>query len=325
VTFGFALARGSDVVLYMKEAVLYSPLVFFATIMFTEPQTTPPTKFLQVTYGVLVGVLFSPFIHFGSFYLLPEEVLLMGNIYAYIVSPNEKFILVLKEKINTGKDIYDFVFTSPRKMNFRPGQYMEWTLGHKHDQRGNRRYFTLASAPTEDHVRLGVKFYDPPSSFKKKLLGMNPGEQIVAGQLAGDFTLPKDKNQKLVFLAGGIGITPFRSMIKHMLDTGDKRDVILFFSNRGHDEIVYKDVLDAAENRLGIRTVHTLTDDAPDNWTGERGRINGQMIEKYVPGYKQRTYYISGTHVMVSGMEDMLKKIGIPNRQIKTDFFPGFA
>src|SRR5260370_1410080 len=121
---------------------------------------------------------------------------------------------------------------------------MEFTLAHPHsDSRGNRRYFTLASSPTENLVHLGIRFYDQGSSFKQAMFQMNGKTQFVAAQIAGDFTLPTDPSQKLVFIAGGIGITPFRSMLKYLLDTHQRRDIVMFYANRRVDEIVYKDVL----------------------------------------------------------------------------------
>src|SRR5258708_34079548 len=110
---------------------------------------------------------------------------------------------------------------------------MEWTVGHAHsDTGGNRRYFTLASSPTEKEVHLGVRFYDPSSSFQRAVVELPAGSTIVAGQVAGEFTLPKDPQKKLVFIAGGIGITPFRSMVKYLLDRDEKRAITLFYSNR---------------------------------------------------------------------------------------------
>ena len=143
---------------------------FFASIMITEPLTTPPTRWWRIAYGAIVGALFSPAIHIGSIYSSPELALLVGNIFSYAVSPKGKKVLTLKEKKEIGYGIYDFVFPTDKKLSFRPGQYLEWTLGHaKTDSRGNRRYFTIASSPTEDDVHLGVKFYDPPSSIQKNI------------------------------------------------------------------------------------------------------------------------------------------------------------
>ncbi|HQT83050.1 MAG TPA: FAD-dependent oxidoreductase, partial [Candidatus Paceibacterota bacterium] len=130
---------------------------------------------------------------------------------------------------------------------FRPGQYLEWTLGHRFsDNRGNRRFFTIASAPTEADgmVRLGAKFYEPKSSFKRALGAMKLNDAISVSHLAGDFVLPKDKKKKLVFIAGGIGVTPFRSQVQHLMNTNDKRSVTLFYSNKTASEIAYKYIFD---------------------------------------------------------------------------------
>ncbi len=312
----------------MTRAVINSPLIFFAAIMFTEPLTMPPSLSGRMAYGILVGLLFAPPFHLGSFYLSPELALLAGNIFSFLISPKGRLVLRLKEKRPAGEGVYEFVFESNRPLSFKAGQYMEWTLGHKNpDTRGNRRYFTLASSPTEKNTLLGVKFYEQPSSFKQSLLAMNPGDMITAGQLAGEFTLPSDAKQKLVFIAGGIGITPFRSMIKYLIDKNEKRPIIVLYSNRTAEEIAYKDILLEAEKFLNIKTINTLTEQnkIPEGWQGQKGYINGEMIAKEVPDYKERTFYISGSHAMVTSFKETLANLGISPGKIKTDFFPGLV
>src|ERR1700731_4179463 len=100
--------------------------------------------------------------------------------------------------------------------------------------------------------------------------------KFVGAQIAGDFTLPSDPKQKLVFIAGGIGITPFRSMLKYLLDMGERRDIVLFYVNRTADDIAYKDILSEAQTKLGIKVFCTLTNTKaiPRNWPGLSGRIN---------------------------------------------------
>src|SRR6266545_4588090 len=237
----FSLLNRENFIATMQRTILYSPLLFFAFIILTEPLTTPPTRRLQIWYGALVGFLFAPQIHIGALYTTPELAILIGNMFSYIVGPKTTLILRLKDKVQLAPDIYDFIFAPKRKLAFAPGQYMEWTLGHDDpDSRGNRRYFTLASSPTEDNLRLGIKFYRNSSSFKRALLSMDAHGQIVAAQLAGDFVLPDDPQQKCVFIAGGIGITPFRSMLKYLVDARQPRPIVLFYANRTVDEIVYK-------------------------------------------------------------------------------------
>ena len=168
-----------------------SAVFFFAFVMLTEPLTTPPTKYLRIAYGLIVGFLFAPATHLASFYFTPELALVAGNVFSYLVSPKEKLILKLAQIKEIAKDTYDFVFTTEQKFSFKPGQYMEWTFAHQNpDNRGNRRYFTLASSPTEKNVRIGLKFYPQMSSFKRNLLLLQKGEVVVASQRAGDFTLP---------------------------------------------------------------------------------------------------------------------------------------
>ncbi len=309
--------RGFGILATTEKALFYSPLLFFAFVMITEPFTTPPTRTSRVIYGILTGFLFAPQVHIGSFYITPESALLIGNVFSYIVSPKGRLLLILKEKIQIAPDIYDFIFKSDRKLYFKPGQYLEWTMGHrKIDNRGNRRYFTVASSPTEDEIRMGVKFYPESSSFKKSLLLMKEGDKIMASQLAGEFVMPEDQNKKLVFIAGGIGVTPFRSMIKYLLDKGEKRSITFLYSNKTAADIVYKDIFDKAGTDLGIKTVYVNTD--------EKGMIDAKMIMEEVPDYKERVFYISGPHGMVISFENTLKNLGVKRGNIVTDFFPGF-
>lgn len=302
----------------LNRILLDTPIVFFTTIMLIEPLTTPPNRRQRMIYGALTGLLFGPTIHVGTIYSTPELVLAVTNIYSYLVSPKGKFTLTLKAKRLIGQDTYDLVFESKQPLRFHPGQYLEWTLGHQNpDKRGNRRYFTVASSPTEKEVRLGVKFYAKPSTFKAALHTLTPGSQILAGQLMGDFTLPRDPKEKLGFIAGGIGITPFRSILKYLVDKGEKRDIVLFYSNKKPAEVAYREVLDEAQSQLGIKTVYVMTD--------ETGYLTGDMIASALPDYRDRKFYISGPRSMVVAFEQTLADLAIPKRQIKTDFFPGYA
>lgn len=324
----FTMVQHGDLGVALQNTVLLSPLVFFACIILTEPLTMPPTRRLQLIYGALVGMLFVPEVHLGNFYFTPELAIVIGNLFSYLVSPKFKLILTLKDKIQLAPDIYEFVFSPSQRLAFAPGQYMEWTLGHPDpDSRGNRRFFTLASAPTEQDLRVGVKFYPEPSTYKETLLEMDTSDEIVAAQLAGDFTLPKDTHQKIVLIAGGVGITPFRSMIKYMLDTRQPRPITLIYINRSVDEIVYQDVFDRAQRELRIKTVYTLTDrkHVPASWRGRTGRLTSQMIRDEVRDYHNCLYYISGPNKMVRAAHDLLRRMGIRPDHIKTDYFSGLA
>jgi ferredoxin-NADP reductase len=312
----------------LQQLLVQSPLFFFASIMLTEPLSAPPTRGLKSLYGAVVGVLFIPQIHVGSIYSTPELALLLGNLGSYLVSPSPTLVLQLRRKARLSPNIGEFAFKPAHKLDYAPGQYMEFTLGHTSpDSRGNRRYFTLASSPTEDIVRLGVRFYPQGSSYKHALASLGARAPILAAHIAGDFTLPADEREKLAFIAGGIGITPFRSMLRYLLDTSQRRDIVLFYANRVADDIVYKDVLGEAEARLGVKTVYTLTDPAaiPAKWAGARGRIDERMIAQHVPDYRERTFYLSGPPDMVRAYEQTLHVMGVRHTRIKKDYFPGLV
>lgn len=310
----------------LQQLLVASPLFFFAAIMLTEPVTAPPTRNLKVLYGALVGVLFIPQIHVGALYSTPELALVVGNVAAAALRPKWTVLLQLKKRTKLSPDVFDFAFRPSHALAFTPGQYVEVTLGHSHaDSRGNRRYFTLASSPTEDVVRLGVRFSKPGSTYKAALHAMNTGTTIVAGHVGGDFTLPKDPQRKLAFVAGGIGITPFRSMLKYAVDTNQRRDIVLLYANRAIGDIVYRDVLADAQTRIGLKVLYTLTDtkSVPRDWMGATGRIDERMIREAVPDYRERIFFLSGPPEMVREHERVLKRLGVSRGHIKTDSFAG--
>lgn len=328
VVLATSLMQGTDLLTTFNQVLLHSSLFFFAFVMLTEPLTTPPTKNLQITYGALVGFLFAPEIHLGQIYSTPELALVIGNVFSFLVSPKQKLILKLKDRFQLSQTIFDFVFTPNKQLSFLPGQYMEWTLAHEStDSRGSRRYFTIASSPTEDTLRIGLKFNEHGSSFKKALLRLDQDTAVVAAQIAGDFTLPTDPKQKLVFIAGGIGVTPFRSMIKYLIDKNEKRDIVLFYSARTPSEIVYKDIFNQGQNQLGIKVIYTVTDKLtnPSTWSGRVGPVTPELIKQEVPDFKERLFYLSGPQSMILAFEKTLQEMGIPGDYIKKDFFPGFA
>ena len=308
-----AFTTSGNLATTLNITLFRSSFAFLALVMLTEPLTMPPSRTLRIIYGVMVGILFAPNVHFGSFYFTPELALLAGNLFVAFVSPKGRLTLALSDKVELADSTYEFVFTSDRAYRFSPGQYLEWTLGHHFsDNRGNRRFFTVASSPTEKVIRLGVKFYKPASTFKRALWAMQVGDTLSAAHVAGDFTLPRNKKKKLAFIAGGIGITPFRSMTQYVLDTNDARDIVLLYSNKSPSDIAYKDIFDAAEKRISMKTIYT-------------GRIDATLIAQEIPDYRERVFYISGPRGMVEAFTSALRTIGVSRFNIKTDYFPGFA
>ncbi len=325
LTITYVIPYDVNPLTFLNELFLSWPIVFFATIMFTEPLTTPPTKSTQIVYAIVVGMFFASRFHIGPLSSTPQLALLIGNIYSYLVSSKQKLILRLKTETRISENNYDFAFEANQKLKFIPGQYLEWTLAHKEpDGRGNRRYFTVASSPTEDLIHLGVRI-DPKdsSSFKKALLSMEVGDEMVASHLSGEFTMPKNPAKKLVFIAGGIGITPFRSMIKYLIDVGEKRDVTLFYCANSDADFSYHELFEEARTKIGLQIIFIPS--APsETWQGLSGRITPEIIVEIVPDFYERYFMLSGPNAMVENYKKLLHTMGVKKSNIKTDYFPGF-
>lgn len=318
----FAFMNNREVLQVLIEAIFSYPILFLGTVMLVEPLTTPPRRNNQLIYGGIVGILSGAQYHIGPIFSSPELGLLIGNVYSYFVSFKERLALTFIDKKILAPGIYELSFSKNIKFSFTPGQYMEWTLGGvRPDMRGVRRFFTISSSPTEENIKIGIKVSERGSKFKERLMGLGSGEKIYAGNLAGDFTLPK-KSGKFVFIAGGIGVTPFRSIIKNALDKNEKLDAILIYSCSSNGEFVYEDLFRSAE-KVGLKTIYVCSHPR-DSWKGIKGRINPELIKKEVPDYRQRTFYLSGPNVMVYSFKKILGGIGIGHREIVTDYFSGY-
>ena len=325
--FLYGLLNGILSIDLFTGMLLSGPVIFLGTIMLTEPLTTPSSKKKQTIYGLLVGALAGFPFSIGSFYSTPEMALVLGNLFSFLISPRQRLTLKLFSKNMLVRDIYEFKFSSSRKISFKPGQYMEWTLPHtRSDTRGIRRYFSLASSPTEKEIVLAIKTPESLSTFKKKLLTFVPGDSLIATQIAGDFILPEDNHKKLVFIAGGIGITPFRSMIKYLIDTKEKRDITLFYINKTATEFIYHELLNKAYLEFGLKINYVITDKdhVPSNWPGLTGRIDGETITGAIPDWQTSIFYISGPNAMVNNYKSMLLSLGVQRKNIITDYFPGY-
>lgn len=288
------------------------PLLFLGSVMLTEPTTTPPTKRLQIIYGLIVGILFTSKLHLGMLFFTPELSLVVGNIFSYIFSPKYRYKLKLIKKINESQDTFTFKFHSNIPVNFQAGQYAEWTIrDQKSDSRGNRRYFTIASAPGSHEVDLGIKVFSNSSWYKNRLMNMVPNEEVMLSQISGDFVL-NDLSKKYVFIAGGIGITPFRSMVLDLINSNKKIDIILIYANSSTDSIPYKDLFEEAKKKINLKN-HYISQ-----------RLTKESLISMVSDYLNRDYYISGPSGMVEGYKKLLTSLNIPKNKIITDYFPGF-
>lgn len=274
--------------------------IFFACFMLTEPSTTPPTRKSQILYALLAAFLY---VYYFDFALVSVNLLF----FLFFSRQRLSLKLVSLKKITT--NIYDLCFQSDFKLKFKPGQYLEWTVPHSHpDFRGNRRWFSVASSPTEKDIHLGISIpANNISTLKQSLLVLQPGDLITAHQAQGDFVLPRDSSIKLAFIAGGIGVTPFRSMIKYLIDTKSPRNIILIYAG-ADDTFAYQDVFNQ------VKAIYHNTQ--------KSGRLTREVIVKSIPDFRDRHFYISGPGAMVDNYQKLLKTIGV--HHIHTDYFPGF-
>ena len=314
---------GSAVPHNLWIALSASPLLFFAYVMFLEPLTSPRYAQNYLPYAVLVASLYG----FTKLGVSPEEALLVGNLFTYLVEPNRRVALKFVRKVKEAEGIESFMFSGKQGIKFNPGQYLEWTIPQTNaDARGNRRYFTISSSPTEKGLMLTARIPEPSSSFKSHLAHLKKGDEVLAAQLAGTFTLPKSDKQKMAFLAGGVGITPFRSMVKYLLDFDQPRPIELLYSANIPEDLAFRDLFKDAE-KVGLRTHYTITDtqESHPGWHGRRGLISKEMIAEVIPDWAERIFYISGPYGFVFATRQTLLSLGVPSRQIKSDYFPGYG
>jgi ferredoxin-NADP reductase/Na+-translocating ferredoxin:NAD+ oxidoreductase RnfD subunit len=308
----------------LRHMLFASPLIFLASVMLTEPATMPPRRSLRLVFAVLVAVLYVEAWKIGPFIIYPEVALLLGNIFAWLVSPKFRVRLELKEIHRVSDRVYDYVFKPDHRFSFLPGQYMEWTLAEvPYDSRGNRRTFTIASSPTEEEVHLGIKYYEPASMYKATLDKLEPGDVVYASQLAGNFTLKGNEKKKLVFIAGGIGITPFRSMIKYVTDMETPVDVTLIYAVNDPKEFAYVREIQAAA-AVGVRVVPVVTDLNYQRSGVITSKVTAELVKQEVPDYPERTFYVSGPNAMVDATTAHLHALGVFGTRIITDHFSGY-
>ena len=321
----FAMLRGDLGGSFFSSILLASPLWFFITIMVTEPLSTPARRNMQIFYGAFIGALSQIPFAFGSFFNSPELTLVIANLLLWPLSLRGRLTLTLKSILNVAQDTREYIFKPSFKMDFKPGQYLEWALPHPSpDGRGSRRYFTIASSPLKNTVRLVVRHTEAGSTFKSSLAQLKPGDALYAAQLAGDFVLPENINDhKYVFVAGGIGVTPFVSMIEDCLIRHQTIDAHLLYCNIEESDVAYSKLFEKAQS-IGLQTTHVLSL-PPANWSGEHGYLKLEMVQRLMPDVQTRIVYLSGPPGMVGSYKKLFKQLGVSDSNIKTDYFPGLA
>jgi len=236
--------------------------------------------------------------------------------------PAASYKTTLTGKQEIARSTVAFHLKKPEGFTFAAGQAVYLTLpGQKEaDSKGNIRTFSIASAPQEPELVISTRMTD--TAFKRCLVGLPAGSPVGIEGPYGDLTLDGDA-RPAVFLAGGIGITPFRSMILDAAARDLPRDLTLFYSNRSAGDAAFLSELEQlAQETPRFRLVATMTDAA--DWQGERGYIARDMIERHVGDVSKPVYYLAGPPVIVAAMESMLKQAGVKPARIRAEMFTGY-
>jgi ferredoxin-NADP reductase len=213
---------------------------------------------------------------------------------------------------------YSFWFKPESHIDYTAGQFIELTLPHNQpDDRGIRRWFTLSSSPSEEQICITTLKAERPSSFMKTLFNLKPGAEVTMSQAMGDFVLPRDKTIPLLFVVGGIGITPVRSMLTYLSDNNESRSIIILYAAHRADEIIFKPLLDLPE----YKTTYYLSNPA----VGQPERLNTELIIDAINLLDRPLVYISGPEEMVEIIFDELKQKGVNPSRLVTDYFPGYG
>lgn len=211
-----------------------------------------------------------------------------------------------------------------KKVDFLPGQFITVRLLNPpyEDEKGNERFFSINNPPRENQkIVITTRIRD--SAFKKSLRELPIASDVEVGDPGGSFVLPKDNLRPLVFIAGGIGITPFLSMLRHVREQKLNYKITLFYSNKNKDSTAYLEELKNMEKDIkNFKFIPTMTED--ETWQGEKGRIDSVFIKKHVTDLNLHTYFVAGPPQMVDGIVKALEEAGVENENIKKENFTGY-
>jgi ferredoxin-NADP reductase len=233
--------------------------------------------------------------------------------------------LVSREEI--AADTMSFHFEKPAGFQFKPGQYLDCTLTNPRetDAEGNIRSFSIASAPAEPHLMLATRMRD--TAFKRVLKTMPIGSPLSVEGPMGSFTLHNNTTRPAILIAGGIGITPFRSMIVNAARTKLAPRIVLLYSNHRPEDAAFLDELQklGSENK-NFKLIAVMTDmqKSKRTWSGETSKLDKAFITRHVPDLNGPIFYVAGPPAMVNGMKSTLIDTGVNEDDIRAEDFAGY-
>lgn len=230
--------------------------------------------------------------------------------------------LIKKEAVAEGT--MAFHFSKPDGFDFRAGQFADYTLidPPETDAEGNTRGFSLVQAPFEPDLVAATRMRD--TAFKRVLRDLPIGTEVKLDAPYGDFTLHKTESTPAVFIIGGIGVTPVRSMIAQATRDRTRHTITLLHSSRTPAQLPLRSDFErlARDNQ---NFTYIMTVDSPtDGWQGERGHVDAALVRKYVPDLTKPIYYLSGPEGMVKAMRKLLVELKVNEDNIRTEEFAGY-
>lgn len=231
-----------------------------------------------------------------------------------------KAVYVSHEKLTD--TIASYSFEPSRPFAYTAGQYINLTLiGHQEHGDPVERWFTLSSSPHENLVTITTRIGEAShSAYKRALANLQPGDVVDISEPLGAFVLPRLAQTPLIFIAGGIGITPFHSMATWLIHAKESRPIRLIHSVRAEDDIIYQDVFEKA----GIHNT-VVVKEASGAWGGERGDLTAEMILGIEEPSDDTLIYISGPEPFVQRLQKELETLGVSSQRIVTDEFQGYT
>lgn len=234
---------------------------------------------------------------------------------------------VLRRRETVAEGTVAFHFDKPAGFAHAAGQNASFTLVDppENDAEGPTRTFTLASAPDDPELMIATRMRD--TAFKRVLGSAPVGTRVRIDGPAGTMVLPADASRPAVFLAGGIGITPFLSMVRHATQRRLPHRLTLFYSNRRPEDAAFLAELERhAQDNLHFRLVATMTDAAKSSrpWSGETGFIRPEMLARHLPDRAGAIYYFAGPPAMTAAMQAMLEGAGVSEDDMRSEEFYGY-
>ena len=228
------------------------------------------------------------------------------------------------EKREVAKGTLLVLFAVDNYPTYRPGHYFWVELPDRgyQDDKGLRRHISLVTSPTEAGV-VGLATRIRDTAFKRTLSELEVGDEVQVEEPKGSFLLPEDTSVDYVFVAGGIGITVFRSMLRFIADEGLPYRVTLVYSNRDRESAAFLDELEVFEQKIdGLQLILTMTDE--ESWEGETRQLDADVLRELLGGLEDRQFLIAGPPPMAEGVSESLLAAGLPEDSVRADKFSGY-